>query len=89
MVGVFNSSTEFTLFGGEGIYSTVKGVNAADLSESEVGDVLESRVFKNELIYDSKWVSFGPFNPQEGESIESFGAQVFKMLAVGKNATKN
>lgn len=81
--GDFNTSTKFTVYGGNKIYSGLKGTNAADYSESSVGDILDTETFNNERTYDNKWYSFGPFNRSEGEYVKSLGGYVFKIVAEG------
>lgn len=81
--GDFNTKTKFTVFGGNKIYSGLKGGNAADYSESDIGDVLASEEFGSEKKYDTSWYSFGPFNQTEGEYIKSLGGYVFKVIAEG------
>ena len=79
----FDTKMKFSFFGGEGIYSDVRGSNAPNLSEAETGDLLDEKEFGNEIDYDDVWYTFGPFNPTEGEYVSELDGYVFKMLAQG------
>jgi hypothetical protein len=82
-IGVFDSKTEFSMFAGAGVHSSVKGQNANSKSEVATGHLLEKISFGSDLTYDNKWYSFGPFNPAEGEYSKEQKAYLFKILAVG------
>lgn len=79
----YDTKMRFSFFGGDDIYSTVVGTNAPNISETESGDLLREKEFGNELDYDDKWYTFGPFNPTEGEFVPELEGYVFKMLGQG------
>lgn len=81
----FDSETNFSFYGGNGIYSKATGKKAPQISESNIGDLLYDETFDSDTEYDNKWCSFGPFNPSEGEYISTFDAFVFKIVASGIN----
>jgi len=79
--GAFDTKTKFSFYGGSSVYSSCKGKDAPRLSEMPFGDELYSQVYGNEEKYDSSWHTIGPFNPSEGEYVESFDAYVIKVVA--------
>lgn len=81
--GIADTKTTFTFYGGNDVYSSGVGKNAASSSESPAGDKLLSKSFGSEIEYDSAWYSFGPINPKEGEYVAAFRSYVFKVIAEG------
>lgn len=82
-INTFDTQTTYSFFGGTGIYSTISGPNAADMSERHKGDLLEEETFDSDPQYDGKWFQMGPFNPSEGELSKSLDSYIFKLLAHG------
>ncbi len=83
LINTFDTKTKISFFGGDGIYSKIKGANSANLSETATGDLLFSKEFGNEKEYDNKWFSLGPFNPNEGEFSKELDGYVFKAFVQG------
>lgn len=83
LIGVFDTKTRFSVYGGDDVYSSVKGVNANKKSELPSGELLHKVEFDSTSEYDEKWYSIGPFNPAEGEFIKEQDGYIFKITAEG------
>ncbi len=82
-IGQLNTKTKFTFYGGNGVYSSVKGINANIKSEKPSGQMLQQIEFGSDPNLDNKWHSLGPFNPSEGEYSAELKGYIFKILAEG------
>lgn len=81
----YNSTTKFSVYGGNGAYSDKRSRLVNPVGKFRTGVLLKSKIFGNENIYDDNWYTFGPFNPQEGEYDKDLDAYVFKVIAEGEN----
>ena len=81
--GEFNTTIMFSVYGGKGAWSEkdARSVNPAGKFES--GNLLDSKSFDSNPMYDMKWYTFGPFNPMEGELSEELNGRIFKIIAKG------
>lgn len=80
--GTFNSTTSFTVFGGEGSHSEKKS-RSVDPNGNTIGNLIERVEFGRDTKYDQKWYSLGPFNPKKGEFSSDFGGYIFKLIVSG------
>lgn len=83
--GFFDSKTLFSIFGGKGV-DPDKNLESRGLKSSDnfkKGNLLASKVFGNEATYDTKYYSFGPFNPTEGDYNEKWKSYIFKIVCEG------
>jgi len=83
--GIFNSRTLFSIYGGKGVDPEINEnsrglLNGVDYKE---GNLLVSRVFGTEAVYDNKYYTFGPFNPAEGDFNEKWNSNIFKIVCEG------
>lgn len=81
--GTPDTKTTFTVYGGAGTISDPDASNAQPVGNYNSGTVLGSRTFDDNIKFDSKWFSFGPFNPVEGEYMPEYKGYVFKIIAQG------
>lgn len=81
--GPFNSSTKFSIYGGKGCYSNKDATGIQPKGDFKSGTFLKSKTFGNEAQYDNSWYTFGPFNPLEGEYVDQYNGNVFKIIAEG------
>lgn len=81
--GSFNTKTKFSVYGGIGAFSNEDAKKVNPEGEYKSGNLIGSRVFGSEAEYDSKWYTFGPFNPREGEKSDDINGYVFKVIAEG------
>ena len=79
----FDSKTQFSIYGGEGAHSNPDAQKTDPVGEFKSGVLLDYKVFADEEKYDMQWVSFGPFNPVEGEYDASLNGYIFKIIAEG------
>ncbi len=77
LIGKPDTKTRFTVYGGKECIS-----NRAKREEKS-GNMLATRVFDSKPTYDDKWFTFGPFNPSQGEYMEKYYGNVFKIIAEG------
>ncbi len=85
MKGPPNTIIAFSIYAGKGCWSDTAAQSIHPAGNYKSGYLLSSKSFGNEIKYDKKWYSFGPFNPAEGEYIEKFNGRVFKIIAQGKS----
>jgi hypothetical protein len=83
--GEFNTKVRFSVYGGIGCYSDEDAQGVEPLGNYKSGNLLASKSFGESNRYDNNWYTFGPFNPSEGEYIEKFDGQVFKIIAQGES----
>jgi hypothetical protein len=81
--GEFNTIVRFSIYGGKGTWSEKDAQSVHPTGKSESGNLLDSKSFGNDAIYDQKWYTFGPFNPMEGELSEELNGYIFKIIAKG------
>jgi len=79
----FNTITKFSVFGGEGCISAAQARDPDPVGNFKSGNLLASKTFAQNEMYDNNWYTFGPFNPAEGEYEEKYGGYVFKLIAEG------
>jgi hypothetical protein len=79
----YNTKCKFTLFGGEGAFSNEDARKTNPVANMKSGNIVASKIFGSEEDYDSKWYTFGPFNPAEGEFSEEVKGRVFKIITEG------
>ena len=81
--GAFNSITKFSIYGGAGAHSNPDAQEIDPVGEFRSGNLLATKSFRNDKIYDNKWYTFGPFNPTEGEFDPVVKGRVFKVICEG------
>jgi hypothetical protein len=83
--GEFNTKVRFSVYGGKGCYSDEDAQAVEPIGNYKSGNLLASKSFGQSNRYDNNWYTFGPFNPSEGEYIEKFDGQVFKIISQGES----
>lgn len=83
--GVFNTLTRFSIYGGNGCWSSKDAQGTDPVGNYKSGILLASKSFYNELTYNKKYYTFGPINPYEGEYVKKFKGHVFKLIAQGES----
>jgi hypothetical protein len=81
--GVFNTVIRFSVYGGKGAWSDKDSRMVHPTGNFERGNLLDSKSFGNDPVYDQKWYTFGPFNPMEGELSAELNGYIFKIIAKG------
>jgi hypothetical protein len=79
----WDTKMKFSVYGGKDAYyhKDARGINP--IGNYKSGILMESRIFGNEAATDNKWVSMGPFNPQQGELVSEFDSYVIKVIIDG------
>jgi hypothetical protein len=76
--GHYETNTQFSFFGGAGCLSE------PSVPAMPSGELLSKALFAREKLVDDQWVSIGPFDPAEGETIEAYpGYAFFKIVVEG------
>lgn len=81
----WNTRTLFSIYGGKGVDPNVnedsrglyKGINYKQ------GNLLSSRAFGEDVRYDNKWFTFGPFSPTAGDFSQQWNSNIFKIVSEG------
>lgn len=81
--GEFNTIIRFSIYGGNGAWSEKDARSVDHIGKFESGNLLDSKSFDNNPMYDQSWFTFGPFNPLEGELSEELNGYIFKIIAKG------
>jgi hypothetical protein len=81
--GEFNTKTQYTVYGGKGCFTTKDVRDNQPKGNYKSGNLLYTKTFGNNEIYDGEWYTFGPFNPKEGEFVNEYGGYIFKIVAEG------
>ncbi len=82
--GAWNTTTDFTVYGGAGAHSSPDARATSPRGNYRAGNLLMQEAYASEAETDQQWVSFGPFDPKQGELVPEFGGYVFKMIVEGK-----
>jgi hypothetical protein len=78
----FNTKTKFSLYGAN-CFSDDDKENKDPIGNYKRGNLISSKTFGSEPVFDNKWYSIGPINPLEGELIEDLGGYIFKLVVEG------
>ena len=81
--GEYNTQTKFLVYGGKTCFTDKDVRNNQPSGNYKSGNLLASKTFSAQDIYDGEWYTFGPFNPTEGEFVNEFGGYIFKIIAEG------
>jgi hypothetical protein len=81
--GAADTKTTFSVYGGKGCISNKDARSTSPTGNFKSGNLLKLKTFGEDSKYDDDWYTFGPFNPNEGESEEKYGGVVFKIVAEG------
>ncbi len=80
----FNTKTKFTIYGGKGCHSDPDARKTSPEGNFKSGVMLATKTYGADAKVDGQWITFGPFNPVEGELQPEFGGYVFKMVVEGQ-----
>ena len=78
----FNSKTKFSLYGA-GCFSQNDKENKDPVGNYKKGNLVSSKIFGSEPVFDNKWYTIGPINPLEGELLPDLGGYIFKLIVDG------
>ncbi len=79
----FNSTTEFSLYGGNGCISEKDAVGIDPKGNYKSGNLISSNTFGVDNSLDNNWFTIGPINPAEGEKSPQYYGYIFKLIADG------
>jgi len=78
-----NTKTRFSIYGGNGCFSNEDARKTNPIGDFKSGTINATKIFGSEPAFNSKWYSFGPINPLEGERVDALKANVFKLVVEG------
>lgn len=80
----WDTRMKYSIYGGKDAYydKDARGINP--IGNYKSGILLVSKIFGSEKATDNKWISLGPFNPQQGEYVTDFDSYVFKVVIDGQ-----
>lgn len=81
--GIFDTRMTYSVYGGKECYSNKDAKDTQPKGNYKSGNLLASKTFGNQPDYDNKWYTFGPFNPSEGEYVQQFDGNIFKVICDG------
>ncbi|WP_421762637.1 hypothetical protein [Ekhidna sp.] len=82
--GDWNSVHRISIFGGSGAHTNKDARKVEPVGEFKSGNLLASKVFRNNPEFDGQWYTFGPFNPIEGELDPDIpNGRIFKVIMEG------
>lgn len=81
--GDYNTRTRFSVYGGKSCFTAIDVRSDQPKGNYKSGNLLYTKIFSNNDIYDEEWYTFGPFNPTEGEYINEYGGYIFKSICEG------
>lgn len=79
----WDTKMKYSVYGGKDTYSDKDARSVNPIGNYKSGILMESRIFGSEAATDNKWISMGPFNPQQGELVSDFDSYVFKLVIDG------
>jgi hypothetical protein len=79
----YNTKTQFSVYGGKTCFTDTAAQSYEPKGNYKSGNLLYTKKFGNEPIYDQDWYTFGPFNPTEGEYVDAYSGYIFKVIAEG------
>ena len=79
--GVWNTTTRFSIFGGDKACSSIMGLSDGKIKDYKEGLLLESQEFGEDLSFDKTYYRFSPIPVEKGEKIDNY--RYFKILAEG------
>lgn len=83
MYGAEDTKIKFSIYGGTGAFTNKDAQKTDPIGNYKSGTLLDSKTFGADTKYDNNWYTFGPFNPSDGEKIESLNSYYFKIIAEG------
>ncbi len=81
--GEYNTKTQFSVYGGKTCFTAKDAQNNQPTGNYKSGNLLYTKTFAGDPIFDNEWYTFGPFNPTEGEYVDAYGGYIFKIIAEG------
>lgn len=81
--GEYNTKTQFSVYGGKTCFTAKDAQNNEPKGNYKSGNLLYTKTFGSDPLYDQDWYTFGPFNPTEGEFVDAYSGYIFKIIAEG------
>jgi hypothetical protein len=83
--GLWETNTVFEVYGGKGCISALDARRSLPEGDYKSGSMIYRALFARESEVDSTWVTFGPFLPDQGETLEAYpGYAFFKLVVEGR-----
>jgi hypothetical protein len=79
----WDTKMKYSVYGGKDSYYDKDARNVNPIGNYKSGILIDSKIVGSEAATDQKWISLGPFNPQQGELVSEFDSYVFKLVIDG------
>jgi hypothetical protein len=79
----WDTKMKYSVYGGKDSYYDKDARNVNPVGNYESGTLIDSKIVGSEPATNQKWISFGPFNPQQGEYVSEFDSYVIKLVIDG------
>ncbi|MDR1668053.1 MAG: hypothetical protein LBS03_10270 [Bacteroidales bacterium] len=81
--GQFDTKMRYSLYGGKYAYSHNDAKNVDPVGNYKSGNLLVTKIVGQDPKLDDNWLTFGPFNPTEGEYVAESKSHAFKLICEG------
>jgi hypothetical protein len=81
--GTANTSTRFSVYGGKEAFTNKEAQRVNPVGKYNSGNLLASKVIGKDEKLNANWLTFGPFNPLQGEESVELDAYIFKLIVEG------
>jgi len=79
----WDTKMKYSIYGGKDSYYNKDARSVNPQGNYKSGILMDSKIFGSEAATDGKWISLGPFNPEQGELVSEFESYVFKLVIDG------
>jgi len=83
IAGTWNTRSSYSVYGGKSCWSDPDAQGNDPVGNYKSGTLLATKSFGEDPKYDNNWYVFGPFNPAEGEFVDRYSGNVFKIICEG------
>lgn len=81
--GAWSSKFRWSIYGGKDACSNDDAKKGNIKGKYKSGTMLFTKTIGVSAEADNKWITFGPFNPSEGEDLPDYGGRCFKLVIEG------
>ncbi len=81
--GTANTSMRFSMYGGKEAFTHKEAQKVNPVGRYNSGSLLAAKVIGKDEKWNANWLTFGPFNPVQGEESVELDAFVFKLIVEG------
>lgn len=83
LVGSADTKVKFSIYGGAKCFTDPAAAGTDPKGNYKSGTLIDSKTFESDPKYNNGWYTFGPIDPKEGEWVQEFSGNIFKIVAEG------